>query len=693
MRLGSLSLKVSLVGGLALAVVFAGGTMLLVDQIGDTVAEETRRFHVETAHLQASKVQARLDLASKVADGIVTSMVALRSSDVTDRAAYEAVMREMLERNPNILGSWAGFEPNAIDGKDADFAGKDGYDATGRLVPYWNRGGGSIKREVLIDYDKEGAGDYYLLPKKLDRPMAIEPYIYPVAGKDVLMTSFNGPIKVNGAFIGTGGVDVDLAEVNAELSAVKPFGTGYMAVVSTGGLTVSHPDAKAMGKPLAQFDPAVAEIATKAIRGGAMLEQSATGLDGAPWEYVAFPIAAGATKDTWAVIAAVPAATLASTVNDAVWLMVSLICGSVAIVGLILFLVLRLLVGRPLRSLGATVDRMANGDYDATVAEASRSDEIGMIGQSIASFRDALKAKAADDAARDAEKRSSAAGERKIIMNQLADAFAREIGTVVAGVVTASSQMQASARALSDAAQEASGRTASVASATDTAAGNVQAVAAASEELTASINEIARQVSHSSTIAATAVAEAQRTDSRIQDLVLAAQRVGEVVNLIQAIAAQTNLLALNATIEAARAGEAGKGFAVVASEVKTLANQTAKATEDISAQVATIQDATRGSADAIRAIGDTIGQMSAIAQSIAAAVQQQGGATQDISRSVQEAARGTDEVVQNIAGVHRATTQTGSAASQVLSVSTELARQSDTLRTQVDAFIAKIKAA
>ncbi|MFY8155202.1 MAG: PDC sensor domain-containing protein, partial [Hyphomicrobiales bacterium] len=310
MRLRSLSLKASLLAGLALVAVFAVGTTLVVREVASTVEKETRLIHTETAQTQSLAVRQRLDTAAKVASGIVNAAAAMRGAGITDRAAYDAMLKTFLERNPEVLGTWVGFEPNALDGKDAEFAGKEGHDATGRYVPYWNRGGGEIKREILVDYDKEGAGDYYLLPKKLDRAMAIEPYIYPVAGKDVLMTSFNAPVKVDGTFVGTGGIDLDLAEINAEMERIKPFGDGYVALVSAGGLAVSHPDTKARGKPLAEFDAPLATVAKTAISAGKAQEVEATGADGASWRYVALPISAGQTADSWAVVVAVPTATL-----------------------------------------------------------------------------------------------------------------------------------------------------------------------------------------------------------------------------------------------------------------------------------------------------------------------------------------------------------------------------------------------
>jgi methyl-accepting chemotaxis protein len=221
----------------------------------------------------------------------------------------------------------------------------------------------------------------------------------------------------------------------------------------------------------------------------------------------------------------------------------------------------------------------------------------------------------------------------------------------------------------------------------------VQSVASATEELSSSITEISRQVQDSARMAAEAVDQATRTNARVNELSLAAARIGDVVELINTIAGQTNLLALNATIEAARAGEAGRGFAVVASEVKSLAEQTAKATEQIGAQITAIQTSSSDAVTAIRGITSTIGEMNEIASAIASAVEEQGSATQEIARNVQQAALGTGEISANVVGVQQAAGDTGAAAHQVLQASSELSRQSETMRGEVEAFLSNIKAA
>ncbi len=277
--------------------------------------------------------------------------------------------------------------------------------------------------------------------------------------------------------------------------------------------------------------------------------------------------------------------------------------------------------------------------------------------------------------------------------HQLATAFERNVGRIVSEVAEAANEMHQTTAAISGSADQTARQAASAAAASMQASQSVGTVASATEELTASISEISQQVTRSSEIAGKAAEEARKTNTVVESLATSTQKIGEVVTLIQTIASQTNLLALNATIEAARAGEHGRGFAVVASEVKALATQTAKATEDISAQIGDIQSATAEAVTAIQAIGETIAEINQISNAISASVDQQSAATREIAGNVQQAAAGSRDVDQNIAGVNAASQEAGQAVAQLLRAADGLSSQSERLRAEVDSFLASIRAA
>jgi methyl-accepting chemotaxis protein len=349
-------------------------------------------------------------------------------------------------------------------------------------------------------------------------------------------------------------------------------------------------------------------------------------------------------------------------------------------------------ISRPLDQLGARMRGLADGALDADIPGIERGDEVGAMAATVQIFKDnALRIRGLEKV--EAETQQRAAAERRAAMENIADDFERSVKGIVSSVATAAAGMQTTAQSMTATASDASARAATVGAASDSASNNVGTVAAAAEELSSSVAEISRQVTQSSKIASQAVGDAERTYATVKVLSTGAEKIGEVVKLIHSIAAQTNLLALNATIEAARAGESGRGFAVVASEVKALANQTAKATEEIATQVSAMQSSTSEAVLSIGGITETIAQMSEITTSIAASVQQQGEATREIARNIQSAAAGSSEISAHIGGVTTSAAATGLAASDVLSNAHELDNQSSMLRHAVDEFLAKVRAA
>ena len=365
--------------------------------------------------------------------------------------------------------------------------------------------------------------------------------------------------------------------------------------------------------------------------------------------------------------------------------------------GVIIFIVVTIIgivvargVTTAIGDMTGAMKNLAEGNLDIEVPAQGRQDEIGGMAAAVQVFKEnANRVKGMEEEQKKAAERAEA--EKREMMSSMADAFEASVSGVVSGVAAAAGKIHDSAENISSTAAETSQQSTETANISDQAASNVQAVAAATEELSASVDEINRQVVESSKIAGDAVREATRSHDSVNNLVESAKKIGDVVALITDIAEQTNLLALNATIEAARAGDAGKGFAVVASEVKNLANQTAKATEEISLQISGIQTATEDAAHSIEGISNTINKINDIAATISESVSQQGQATQEIARNVEQASVGTSEVAGNIMKVTGAANETGEAANDMLSITDELSEQSETLRNAVGDFLSKIR--
>ncbi|HZH50239.1 MAG TPA: cache domain-containing protein [Microvirga sp.] len=478
------------------------------------------------------------------------------------------------------------------------------------------------------------------------------------------------------------------------LRTMRYNGNDYFVVLDYTSFVVMHPNKATEGKNLADVKDANGTYITReqveaGKKGGGFVDflwpklnetvpspKTVYAVSFPQWEWV---VAAGMYVDDLAVINAAYRSVFLAFVGVSTVILVSIAFG------------LGRSISRPIGRLVENMSSLTRGDLDASIEGAERKDEIGTMARAVQVFKDALIAKRTAD--EQAALELDAKMRRAQALDHLTKQFEANVSAMTQSLSAAAAEMEATAQSMTAIADQTTDQTVSVASAVQQTSANVQTVAAATEELSISIREIASQVAESSRIAGQAVEDAKRTDLTVQTLASTAEKIGNVIQLINNIASQTNLLALNATIEAARAGEAGKGFAVVAAEVKELASQTSKATEEISAQIAAIQQATGDSVGAIQGIVRTIGQMSQISTAIAAAMEEQGAATAEISRNVQEAAHGTDLVSGNIADVRQGAGETGAAAAQVLAAAQELAHHSASLGSEVDRFLSGVKAA
>jgi methyl-accepting chemotaxis protein len=459
---------------------------------------------------------------------------------------------------------------------------------------------------------------------------------------------------------------------------------------------IQHPKAELIGKDVSGIaDPTgkhlFVDMAEQVKRSGAGFVPYMWSKPGADAPVAKISYVKGFEPWGWIIGSGIYADDTAAQMRSTLLTLLGCAAAAIAVIGVLATLIARS-VARPVRALTEAMGALASGDLAREIPVAKRADEVGRMTAAVRVFKDNLihtRQLEADTA----QARLAAEEQRKTGMRQMADSFEAAVGGIIGTVSASATELQATAGSMTEVAGETAAQSGAVAAAAEEASSNVNTVAAAAEELGSSVSEIGRQVNNSAALAQTAVHEASQAAALVHELSATVSKVGDVVTMIATIAGQTNLLALNATIEAARAGEAGRGFAVVAAEVKELANQTARATEDISAQISRIQGSTVHTVSAIDTITARIQEISGVATAIAAAVEEQGAATQEIVRNVAQAAQGTSEVTGNISGVAGAAEQTGSAANQVLVSASELSRQSDQLRAEVSRFLATVRAA
>ena len=645
------------------------------------VAETTERAN-EIAHRYAELVEGELDAGLVAARTLARSFEGMkRVGGQPDRSLADQMLQAVLADQPHLVGVWACWEPNAFDGRDAEFVGKPGHDASGRYVPYWNRPGDKIVVDALVDYEKPGAGDYYLIARNTGRETIIEPYSYNIGGKDVLITSLVAPIRHEGKVVGVAGVDMQLASLHDLAVAIRDskevLGTGYVSIVANGGTYAGHPDPAVLGKPASETEPWIEAQRAAIAKGESFAADDVEAETGHHVYHTAEPVKVVGTTTPWSVIVSVPYDQMVATANT-----LMLHAAGVAVVSLAALLTLVYLTARSLsRAAVSVVERLkdiAEGEGDLTKrVDETRKDELGELGHWFNRF-----------------------------VEKVHDSIV-EVGSVSREVAAASTQIAASSEEMSQSMQEQSAQTTQISAAVEEMTQSVVQVAQKTVGASADAKRSGELAEHGRAVVGKVVEGVKLVDAAVmqgsqsvQALGQRGEQIGQVIAVINDIADQTNLLALNAAIEAARAGEHGRGFAVVADEVRKLADRTQKATAEVAESINAIQADTQQAVEQMKhgttrvaegvaaagEAGEQLGQIVAGARSVADTISQ-------IAAAAEQQSAAAEQVARNVGTISEAMRQSTEATSQSADAARGLSSRAEQLQRLVGRFKTRSAAA
>jgi len=633
----SLRVKLLLLVASIVVVGFAATIGVLANQASTMQNKVALQYAEQLAKRHASDVSASVEQAMGSARILAQSLGSIKAAGLADRAVADAQIKGILAGNPGFLGVWTGWEPNAFDGKDSDYANKTGHDASGRYVPYWNRGAGSIAVEALADYEKPGAGDYYLLAKQSGEETLLEPYKYTVAGKEVLMTSVVVPIKVDGKFVGVAGIDIALSSLQDAVGKITVYDTGYTSLLSNTGLYVGDQDAKNVGQDLGKSEGA--DQVRTAIKAGSELTTHVfdTRLN-TDVTRIYVPIRIGATKTPWSFAATVPEDKIMAEVNNLRNTAVVLGALSIIIVSFGLSFALERLVLRPVggnpEDAAAIASRVAQGDLSQAIALRS--------------------------------------GDASSMMAQL-QRMQESLVSLVSNVRQGSEGLATASAEIAQGNNDLSARTEQQASA-------LEQTAASMEELGATVkqnadnarqaNQLAQSASTVAVRGGEVVAQVVDTMKGIND---SSRKIADIISVIDGIAFQTNILALNAAVEAARAGEQGRGFAVVASEVRSLAGRSAEAAKEIK--------------NLISVSVERVEQGTALVDQAGITMTEVVGSIKRVTDLMGEISSASDEQAQGVAQVGEAVMQMDQVTQQNAALVEEMAAAASSLKSQAEELV------